>query len=420
MFIDKAVITIRAGKGGNGCTSFKSFKGKPCGGPDGGDGGRGGNIIFKADDQMNNLVDFKYRMHYRAGNGTNGTSNLCFGKGGQDVYIKVPRGTIIRDKETGNIIADMFYGDEEVVVLEGGRAGKGNAKFVTPTRKTPMFSQLGEEGLEKQVVLELKTIADAGFCGFPNVGKSTLLSVLTNAQPKIANYPFTTISPNLGVFQMYHENFVLADIPGIIEGASDGAGLGIDFLRHVERTRIIVHVVDVAGEDGRDAFEDYLAIRKELENFSLELASRPEIIVANKIDGDYDGEKLKAFKNKMKGKNIIAVSAVLHEGIEELKKAMYEQLKKLDEIKPIEFEKFTYTRGEADEFEITIDDDGAYVVFGPYIDNLSRNVVVDDEQSMAYLQKSLKMSGVIKQLRKAGAKDGDTIRIMDIEFDFLE
>ncbi|MEG1806093.1 MAG: GTPase ObgE [Clostridia bacterium] len=420
MFIDKAVITIISGKGGNGCKSFKSYKGKPFGGADGGDGGRGGNIIFKVDGQMNNLVDYKFHQHFRAGNGTNGTSSLCFGKGGEDVVIKVPRGTIIRDKETDNIIADMFYDDQEVVVLEGGRAGKGNAKFVTATRKAPMFAQLGEDGIDKQVILELKTIADVGFCGFPNVGKSTLLSVLTNATPKIANYPFTTISPNLGMFQMNHENFILADIPGIIEGASEGAGLGLDFLKHIERTRMIVHIVDISGEDGRDPYEDYVAIRHELKSFSQEMATRPEIVVANKIDSDYDGEKLKKFKERMGNKPVLAISAVLHDGIEELKKVMYEELKQLDQIKPIEFEKFSYARGEGDEYEIGRDDDGAYTVFGTYIDNLARNVVIDDTQSLAYMQKSLKMSGVIKALRKAGAVEGDTVRILGVEFDFMD
>ncbi len=420
MFIDKAIITIRSGRGGNGCTSFKHFKGVTNGGPDGGDGGRGGNIIFKVSDNMNNLIDYKFQQHFRAEAGTHGTSNNCNGRSGKDMVIMVPRGTVIRDKETGNVLADMFYYGDEQIILEGGRGGKGNTKFATSTRKSPHFSQLGENEIEKQVILELKTIADAGFCGFPNVGKSTLLSVITNANPKIANYHFTTLSPNLGAFTMYHENFILADIPGLIEGASEGQGLGHDFLRHIERTRLIVHVVDVSGEEGRDPYEDYVAIRKELENFSMELASRPEIIVANKIDSDFEGANLKMLQEKLSGKIIVPISAVLHEGIDELKKVMFEELQKLDELKPLEFERFAYTRGEGDEFEIEVDEDGVYEVFGPYIDNLARNVVVDDIQSMSYMQKSLKMSGVLKELRRAGAKDGDTIRILDIEFDFVE
>ena len=420
MFIDKTTITIISGKGGNGCTSFKSFKGKPNGGPDGGDGGRGGNVIFKADDSMNNLINYKFNKHFRGGPGTHGTSNFCFGKSGTDVIIPVPCGTIVRDKETGNVLADMFYKGQTETVLLGGRPGKGNSKFKTSTRKAPMFSQMGEKGLDKLVVMELKTIADLGFCGFPNVGKSTLLSVLTKATPKIANYHFTTLHPNLGMFTYNHESFLLADIPGLIEGASDGLGLGHDFLRHVERTRLLVHVVDISKEEGRDPYDDYLKIRKELTDFSEDLAKRPEIIVANKIDSDYDGSHLKEFKDKLGDKLVIPVSAVLHQGLDELSKIMYEELKKLDKIEPIEFEKFEYSRGEGDEFEITRGDDGVFEVFGPFIDNLSRNVVVDNLQSMAYMQRSLKIFGVIKELRKAGAKDGDTIRILDIEFDFVD
>lgn len=420
MFIDRATITIISGKGGNGCKSFKSFKGKPNGGPDGGDGGRGGDVVFVVNPDKNNLIDFKYQQHYRAEGGENGSSNLCYGKCGKDVVIAVPKGTLIKDKETGKVLADMFYDDQREIILKGGRGGKGNVKFATATRKAPMFAQLGENGMEKKVVLELKTIADVGFCGFPNVGKSTLLSVLTNAKPKIANYHFTTLSPNLGAITIYDKSFILADIPGLIEGAAQGAGLGHDFLRHVERTRLIVHVVDVSGIEGRDPYEDYLSIRKELKEFSQEIYNRPEIIVANKIDSDFEGKNLKEFTKKLKGKKVIPLSALTKEGLEQLIQSMYDVLITLEEAKPFEFEPFSYSRGEGDEYEISKTDDGAFVISGPYVENLARNVVLDNMQSLAYLQKSLKMSGILADLRKMGAKDGDIIRMLDAEFDFID
>lgn len=420
MFIDKATITIISGNGGNGCKSMKAFSGKPNGGPDGGDGGKGGDVIFKVAPDKNNLIDFKFAQHFRAENGENGGSNLCYGKGGKDVVIYVPKGTVIKDKESGAIIADMFYDDSEKVVLKGGRGGKGNVKFATPTRKAPQFAQLGEKGMTKQVVLELKTIADVGFVGFPNVGKSTLLSVITNAKPKIANYHFTTLTPNLGAITIHDKSFVLADIPGLIEGAAEGAGLGHDFLRHVERTRLIVHVVDISGIEGRDPYEDYVAIRKELQDFSEELYERPEIIVANKTDSDFDGQNLNEFRKKIGNKTVIPISALTRSGLKELIEAMYAELIKLDELKPIEHEEFEYERGDGSDYEISRDDDGAFEISGTYIDNLARNVVLDNPQSLAYFQKSLRMSGIISALRKRGAKDGDTIRILDIEFDFID
>ncbi|MBR2070444.1 MAG: GTPase ObgE [Clostridia bacterium] len=420
MFVDRAVITIISGDGGNGCKSMKAFSGKPNGGPDGGDGGKGGDVIFKVAPDKNNLVDFIYEQHYKAENGENGGSNLCYGRSGKDVIIRVPKGTVIKDKETGKIIADMFYDDSEEVVLKGGRGGKGNVKFATSTRKAPHFAQTGEKGMRKQVILELKTIADVGFCGFPNVGKSTLLSVLTNARPKIANYHFTTLTPNLGAITIHDKNYILADIPGLIEGAAQGAGLGHDFLRHVERTRLIVHVVDISGIEGRDAYEDYKAIRKELKEFSEELYKRPEIIVANKTDSDFENANLKEFKKHFRNKKVIPISAITREGLEELKEEMFKKLQTLEEVKPIEFEKFTYEKEDASRFEIVREDNGDFYVFGPYIDNLARNVVLDNPQSLAYFEKSLKLSGVMDKLRRMGAKDGDTVRVLDVEFDFVD
>ncbi|MFI3167950.1 MAG: GTPase ObgE [Bacillota bacterium] len=424
MFIDKVRIVITSGDGGNGCISFKSFKGKPHGGPDGGDGGKGGDVIFKASDQKTSLVDFKFQRFFRADRGMHGTSNLCFGKCGKDMIVEVPRGTIIRDFETGNVLCDMFEEDAEIVALTGGRGGKGNAKFTTSKRKAPMFSQLGEKGMEREVVMEFKTIADVGFVGFPNVGKSTLLSVLTNAKPKIANYHFTTLSPNLGVVSRYDASFVLADIPGLIEGASAGAGMGMAFLRHIERTRMLCHLVDISQVEDRDAFEDYKKIRKELETYSDVLVSRPEIVVANKVDSDYDKANFKAFKEKMAvefpEKMVFAVSAMTREGLEPLLDQIVADLADIPEMTALEYEEFKYERANPREFDIVKDDGGAYNISGGFIDNVGRNVVVDDTESMSYLLNALTIGGVMKELRRMGAKDGDLVRILDIEFDFVE
>ena len=419
MFIDYARIVIKSGNGGNGCISFLSYKGIAKGGPDGGDGGKGGDVIFVCDPHANNLIDFKFNRFFRAENGEHGTSKNCHGKGGKDLIIKVPRGTIIRDLESGRIVADMFYPDACVTVLKGGVGGKGNARFATSRRKAPHFAQTGEKTEEHEVVLELKTIADAGLTGFPNVGKSTLLSVLTAAKPKIANYHFTTLSPNLGVVKFHDDSFVLADIPGLIEGAAEGAGLGHSFLRHIERTRLIVHVVDVSGCEGRDPYEDYLKIKAELKEYSEELASRPEIIAANKCDLDFDGSLLQAFKEKVNAP-VYGISAVTRQGLPELLQAIEDQLKDLPKPEPIAFEPFEYLPKDASQFEIMRDDDGTFVVVGGFVDRLARNVVVDDPESFAYFQKAIKLAGVIKELRKAGAQDGDTVSVGDIEFEFIE
>ena len=424
MFVDKVKIIIKSGDGGNGCVSFKSFKGKPHGGPDGGDGGKGGDVIFKVSSQKTSLVDFKFNRHFRAEKGKHGTSNLCFGKCGEDLYVDIPRGTIIRDVETGNVISDMFFEDSELIILEGGRGGKGNAKFTTSLRKAPMFSQLGEKGMEREVLLEFKTIADAGFVGFPNVGKSTLLSVLTNAKPKIASYHFTTLSPNLGVVRRFDSTFVLADIPGLIEGASEGHGLGLDFLRHIERTRLIVHMVDISQSERENAFDDYEKIRQELKNFSTELGSRPEIIVANKVDSDYDKENFNVFKKKIEEtypeRKVFAISALTKEGIDVLLDEIIETLSNLPPAVPMEYESYKYEKKDPREFEIVRGDDGYYEIFGGFIDNVARNVLVDDTESMSYLLKALKFGGVMTKLKKMGVKDGDHVRISDIEFDYFE
>ena len=326
MFIDRAQITIKAGDGGNGITSFIHYKGKVSGGPDGGDGGKGGNIIFVADKHLSTLSDYYYKTKYVAENGQPGEPKDCFGRSGKDLVLKVPLGTVIRDKETGNIIADMFTDGQSKVVLEGGDGGKGNAKFANSRRHTPHFSQTGEKTETKKVILELKTIADVGLVGFPNVGKSTILSKITRARPKIANYHFTTLSPNLGVCDYYDNQFVVADIPGLIEGASEGAGLGIEFLRHIERTRMLVHVIDVSGVEGRDPYDDYLKINAELKSYSPKLAKLKQIIVANKTDIYGAEEKYKEFKKQIGRKHkIVEVSAITGKGLDDLKKAILER-----------------------------------------------------------------------------------------------
>ena len=419
MFVDRAIITIKAGDGGNGITSFMHFKGKVGGGPDGGDGGKGGDIIFTATKTLTTLADFYYKTKYVAESGAAGEPKNCFGKSGENLVIKVPLGTVIKDRKTGNIIADMFFDGQTKTVLTGGDGGKGNAKFVNARRHAPHFSQTGEKTETKQVILELKTIADVGLVGFPNVGKSTLLSKLTKANPKIANYHFTTLSPNLGVCEYYDNRFIIADIPGLIEGASEGAGLGTEFLRHIERTRMLVHVVDVSGGEGRDAYDDYLKINEELKKYDKEVAKLKQIVVANKMDFYGADEKLKEFKSKLGRKKVVAISAVTGEGLDELKKCIYETLVKLPPLKPIEFEEFNYTKPERLEYEIFKEGE-TFVVVGTLVDVLKRNVVMDDMNSLAYLQKVLKDRGVITELRKMGATEKSTVIIGGEEFELID
>ncbi len=420
MFIDRAMITIKAGDGGNGITSFMHFKGKVSGGPDGGDGGKGGDIIFVADKHLTNLSDYYYKTKYVAENGQPGEPKDCFGRSGKDLVLKVPLGTVIKDRETGGIIADMFTDGQKKVVLVGGDGGKGNAKFTNARRHAPHFSQTGEKTETKQVILELKTIADVGLVGFPNVGKSTILSRITKARPKIANYHFTTLSPNLGVSEYYDNQFVVADIPGLIEGASDGAGLGIEFLRHIERTRMLVHVIDMSGVEGRDPYDDYLKINAELKNYSKELAKVKQIIVANKTDIYGAEENLKAFKEKLKGrKKIICVSAITGEGLDKLKQAIYDVLVKLPPVQPLEFEEFNYVKPDRLDYDIFKEGE-TFVVTGTLVDVLKRNVVLDDMNSLAYLHKVLRDRGIINELRKMGATDKSTIIIGGEEFELID
>ena len=414
-------MTIKAGDGGDGITSFLHFKGVVNGGPDGGDGGRGGDVTFVGDRHVNSLADYYYKNKFAAENGERGGPKNCFGKDGKTLFLKVPLGTVIKDEESGNVIADIFEDGQKKTVLVGGGGGKGNARFVTSRRHAPHFSQTGEKTQPRKVILELKTIADVGLVGFPNVGKSTLLSKMTKARPKIANYHFTTLSPNLGVCECYGEKFVVADIPGLIEGAADGAGLGIEFLRHIERTRMLVHVVDVSGVEGRDPYEDFLAINAELKNYSPALAKLKQIVALNKCDIFGAEEKIKKFKEKIGRKyKTVNISAVSGEGVDALKAEVKKALDKLPPVQPLEFEPFEYAKPERLEYEIYRDEDGAFVVTGTLVDVLARNVVLTDANSMAYMHKVLKDRGIFKKLREMGAENGATIVIGGTEFEFME
>ena len=421
IFIDKVKITIKAGDGGDGMNSFKAYKGKPACGPDGGDGGKGGDIYVIADGSLNTLLPFRYKTKYVAGNGERGGTNQCFGKSGESVIIKVPVGTIVKDVETGAIIADMFTDGDKKLIAEGGRGGKGNVRFTTARRHAPNFAQKGEKVEMHELILELKVIADVGLIGFPNVGKSTLLSKITAAHPKIANYHFTTLSPNLGVVKLYDDSFVVADIPGLIEGAAQGAGLGHDFLRHIERTRMLVHVVDISGCEERNPIEDFIKINAELKEYSEKLAALPQVVALNKCDVAGAEENLKAFKKKFGRKyKLYPITAVSGEGTEELIKGVWEILSTLPKAEPVEVaEGFTYRKSGNLDFEIYIDENGAFVIVGSLVDMLCRNVALNDAESMAYFQKILREKGVITKLLKMGMKQGDTVIIGDVEFDYV-
>lgn len=420
MFTDKVKITIKSGDGGDGMNSFKSYKGKPACGPDGGDGGNGGNIYIVADKNVNDLLSFRYVSKYVAGNGERGGTNKCFGRGGDDVIIKVPLGTVVKDFETGTVIADMFGDGEKKLIAEGGRGGKGNVRFTTSRRHAPNFAQKGEKTEPHVLQLELKVIADVGLIGFPNVGKSTLLSKISAAKPKIANYHFTTLSPNLGVVRYYDNSFVAADIPGLIEGAADGAGLGHDFLRHIERTRMLVHVIDASGTEGRDPIEDFKKINAELKEYSKTLAALPQIIALNKCDVYGAEENVKAFRKKYcRRYKIFQITAVSGEGTKQLVEAIFNKLQQLPPVSRVESdEAFTYRKSGDLGFEIYMDGE-VYVIVGALVDMLCRNVALNDPDSMAYFQKILREKGVISRLKEMGIKENDTISIGDVEFEYI-
>lgn len=423
MFTDYTKIIIKSGNGGNGATSFRREKYVAAGGPDGGDGGKGGDVYFKVDKDKNTLIDFRYNKKFKATNGENGSGAKCTGKSGQDIYIGVPIGTIIKDVETGKIIADLSKPDQTELVLKGGRGGRGNQHFATATRQAPRFSEDGEPGIEKEVILELKLLADVGLLGFPNVGKSTFLSTVTDARPKIANYQFTTLEPNLGVVKSKDgTSFVIADIPGIIEGASQGVGLGLQFLRHIERTKLLLHLIDVSGFEGRTPTEDFRIINEELKNYSEKLASRKQIIVASKCDV-INEELYKELEDLAKEKNmeIFKISSSTGEGVEELLNYVSDTLKTLpdEELYEVE-EKMLYTlEDDKDEFKINRQNN-VFEVTGKAVERLMRKVNIDDNESMYFLHKNLVNFGVEAALKKQGIKEGDIVKIVNYEFEWYE
>jgi len=422
MFVDKVKIRIKAGDGGNGAVSFHREKYVAAGGPDGGDGGRGGNIVFVADTNLSTLVDFKFKKRYFAENGKNGAGKRCNGKSAPDLTIRVPKGTVVRNAETGRIMADLSE-DEPVVVARGGKGGWGNSHFATATRQVPRFSKPGLPGEEYEVELELKLLADVGLVGFPNVGKSTLISVVSAAKPEIANYHFTTLTPVLGVVSVEEgKSFVMADIPGLIEGASEGVGLGHYFLLHVERCRLIVHVVDVSGMEGRDPVEDFKAINAELENFNAELAARPQIVAANKCDMA-DEEQIASFRAfvEVQGYACYPISAPISEGTRELVLAVSRMLDTLPPIKQYEIDHVPLAESERfarNVFDVRVED-GIYLVTADWLMPTLGMVDMDDYESLQYFQRVLRQSGIIDRLEEMGIQEGDTVSILNFEFEYI-
>lgn len=421
MFTDYAKITIKSGNGGNGAITFRREKYVAAGGPDGGDGGKGGDIYFIVDKDMNTLVDFRYKRKFVAQNGQDGEGSHRYGKSGEDLYVKVPQGTIIKDVETGKVVADLSEMGQTELIAPGGIGGKGNAHFATSTRQAPRFAQDGEKGIEKEIILELKLLADVGLLGFPNVGKSTFLSVVTSATPKIANYNFTTINPNLGVVKSeYGDSFVIADIPGIIEGASEGVGLGLQFLRHVERTRILLHFVDVSDTASENPKESYYKINEELKKYSDKLASKKQIIVATKADSMQDDTQYKELEKiaQKEDTKLFKISSATGEGVKELIQYVSNELKRLPKEELVQEEKIVYTlKDKKDEFEIA-KEKGEYVVTGPAVERLMGRVNIQDRESMHYFHKQLIELGIDAKLKGMGVKEGDRVRILDWYFDW--
>ena len=424
MFVDQAKIYIKAGDGGDGAVSFHREKYVAAGGPDGGDGGKGGDIVFVVDEHISNLIDFRYKRKYVAEKGQNGGGKNCSGRNAPDLVVKVPRGTVVKEIKSGRILADLST-DEPAVIAHGGKGGRGNAHFATSTRQIPKFAKPGFRGDEYEVMLELKLIADVGLVGFPNVGKSTLISVVSAAKPKIANYHFTTLTPVLGVVKIEEgKSFVMADIPGLIEGASEGVGLGHEFLRHVERCRLIVHVIDVSGSEGRDPIEDFKAINHELENFSMELAEAPQIVAANKSDMATP-EQVERLRNYVEDQGLLfyEISAATTKGTKELMYGVWERLSVLPPVK--QFEAQPLTQEELDDkliskkdFRVTVED-GVYFVEADWLLDILRTANMDDYSSLQYFQNVLRTSGIIDKLEEMGIEEGDTVSIFDFEFEYL-
>lgn len=425
MFVDRVKIHIKAGNGGNGCVSFYRAKYVTNGGPDGGDGGKGGNVVFIADEGINTLMDFRYKKIFKAENGLDGGKRNCTGANGNDVIIKVPVGTIIREAETGKIMADMVTPFEEKILIKGGKGGKGNQHFATPTRQAPRYAERGRIAKEYDVILELKLIADVGLIGFPNVGKSTLLSMVTNANPKIANYHFTTLSPNLGVVRSkWGDDFVMADIPGLIEGASEGIGLGHEFLRHVERTKLFIHVVDAAGLEGICPLENIEKINDELKKYNENLLDRPMVIACNKMDIPEAKENFEKIKSiyEPKGIKVYPISAATNSGLDELLAEVSSILKDYPENIVFEEDFVPYVEVSLDNEPFTVSsiDDGYYVVEGVGVEKMMGYTNIDTEKGFAFFQKYLRDKGIIDALEEKGIQEGDTVRIYDLEFDYYK
>lgn len=432
MFADRAKIIIRSGKGGNGHVSFRRELFVPDGGPDGGDGGRGGDVIFVVDEGLNTLSEFRHRRKFSATDGEEGGKRKCHGKDGEDIILKVPEGTVIKDAASGKVIADMSGDNKRVTVLKGGRGGIGNMHFATATMQAPKYAKPGKPAQELEVQLELKVIADVGLVGFPNVGKSTFLSRVTNAKPKIANYHFTTLTPNLGVVDLDGGGFVIADVPGLIEGAAEGVGLGHDFLRHIERTRCMIHIVDAASTEGRDPIEDIYAINKELASYNEEIASRPQIIAANKVDAIYDDgesenpiDRIRA-EFEPQGYKVIPISAVTGQGVKEL---LYEAKRMLDEnpVKEVVFEQEFFPELEVGfdaslpfTVEKSTEEENTYIVEGPRIEKMLGYTNLESEKGFAFFQRFLKDTGILEQLEEAGIQEGDTVRMYGLVFDYYK
>lgn len=429
MFVDHVKIYLKGGDGGDGMVAFRREKYVPNGGPAGGDGGRGGNVVFEVDEGLRTLMDFRFKRHFKADRGEHGATKGMHGRGAQDMVVKVPPGTVVINEETGDILADLVEHGQQKTIAKGGRGGRGNIRFATPQNPAPELSEKGEPGQELNIILELKVLADVGLVGFPSVGKSTLLSVVSSAKPKIGAYHFTTIVPNLGMVDMEdNRSFVMADLPGLIEGASEGVGLGHQFLKHIERTRAIVHVIDMSGMEGRDPYEDYVTINEELKNYNLRLTERQQIIVANKMDMPDAEENLKAFKEKVGDDvEIFPISAVSRQGLQPLLYAIAKVLETapeypLHEVVEEASDKSVLYKHEAskDDFMITRDDDGAFVLSGGTVERVFKMTDFSREESIRRFARQLRGMGIDDALRERGAKDGDTVRLLDFEFEFIE
>lgn len=425
MFVDQVKVYVKGGDGGNGAVSFRREKYVPLGGPAGGDGGKGGDVVFEVDEGLRTLVDFRYQRHFKAPRGEHGRNKSQHGAGAEDLIVRVPPGTTVIDDDTKEVIADLVEHGQRAVIAKGGRGGRGNIRFANASNPAPHISENGEPGQERYIVLELKLIADVGLVGYPSVGKSTLLSSVTGAKPKIAAYHFTTLTPNLGVVDLGEQSFVMADLPGLIEGAHEGVGLGHQFLRHVERTRLIIHVIDMAGVDGRDPYEDYLQINRELKLYNLKLEERPQIIAANKMDLPESAENLRRFKEKVPDAKVFEISAATRQGVQELMYAVGEMLSTIpdkptvEEVEAVEERVVFRAEKEPEPFEISREND-VFVVSGEKIEKLVRMTNLNSYDAAQRFARQMRSMGVDEALRKHGAKDGDTVRIGNLEFDFVE